>query len=222
MSKICAVADCGNAVKARELCNAHYMRFRKTGELVSYGQPMKERGIRRDHPHYKRWCKLSGDGKLCERWKDFKVFVADIGDGAGRKKLQRPDQSKPYGPDNFRWAEPHVGERKNAYYREWYKNNPTGRNGTYQRRYGITLDEYNAMLAKQNGGCAICKRVPEGEDRRLAIDHVHNPDGSNGPVRALLCSPCNTMLGLAGDDRARLIAAIQYLDRHFAANEDAA
>jgi len=40
-----------------------------------------------------------------------------------------------------------------------------------QRKYGITLVEYNQILAKQGGKCAICGRPPG--DRRLAVDHEH-------------------------------------------------
>lgn len=41
------------------------------------------------------------------------------------------------------------------------------------RTYGITWDEYQSMLAKQGGGCAICKKVPENGQRKLAVDHCH-------------------------------------------------
>ena len=41
----------------------------------------------------------------------------------------------------------------------------------YQKRYGITLDQYNQMLAKYDGCCWICLRPPTG--RRLAVDHDH-------------------------------------------------
>jgi hypothetical protein len=41
----------------------------------------------------------------------------------------------------------------------------------YQKKYGITLDRYNEMLAKYDGCCWICRRPPTG--RRLAVDHDH-------------------------------------------------
>lgn len=57
-------------------------------------------------------------------------------------------------------------------------------------QYGITLEQYNAMLAAQNDVCAICG-TPPMEKRRLVVDHCHR----SGRVRALLCGPCNTQLG---------------------------
>lgn len=63
------------------------------------------------------------------------------------------------------------------------------------------------MLERQGGVCAICKEKPK--NGRLAIDHLHGTD----KVRGLLCSPCNTALGLFKDDPERLAAAIEYLKR---------
>lgn len=56
--------------------------------------------------------------------------------------------------------------------------------------FGLTVDEYETMLASQGGVCAICsKECTTG--RRLAVDHDH----ASGRVRALLCYPCNVALG---------------------------
>jgi hypothetical protein len=59
------------------------------------------------------------------------------------------------------------------------------RNQDYKKKYGITLDEYEAMLAAQGGVCKLCGRPPK--TRRLAVDHDHK----NGRVRGLLCYRCN-------------------------------
>jgi hypothetical protein len=40
-----------------------------------------------------------------------------------------------------------------------------------QKQYGITLDDYNRILAQQNGVCAICGHAPK--TRRLGVDHDH-------------------------------------------------
>ena len=58
------------------------------------------------------------------------------------------------------------------------------------RQYGITGEEYNAMLAAQHGGCALCGAPPTRN--RLAVDHDHE----TGRVRGILCMPCNRTLGL--------------------------
>ncbi len=53
------------------------------------------------------------------------------------------------------------------------------------RNFGITLEDYQALLDKQNGRCAICRRLPA--KNKLAVDHDHD----TGAVRGLLCPPCN-------------------------------
>ncbi len=85
---------------------------------------------------------------------------------------------------------------------------------TVQRRYGITGEQYLAMLEARQGACAICKVVPTERHERyrqqLCIDHNHR----TGAVRALLCDDCNRGLGVFGDDPARLRAALRYLKAH--------
>jgi hypothetical protein len=84
------------------------------------------------------------------------------------------------------------------------------------RQYGITIDQYDAMLASQGGCCAICGGVnPNGN--YLSVDHDHSccPGKSNSCgrcVRALLCSRCNFILGNAEDNAALLRTAADYLD----------
>lgn len=84
-------------------------------------------------------------------------------------------------------------------------------------KYGITVDEFNAMAEAQGNVCAICEQ-PQlkntggryGRSNRLAIDHNHETDA----VRGLLCNPCNTVLGMAEDSIETLEKAIAYLKRH--------
>ena len=57
-------------------------------------------------------------------------------------------------------------------------------------RYGITLNEYDDMLQRQQGCCAICRRPVTDFKKHLAVDHNHR----TGFCRGLLCPFCNTML----------------------------
>ncbi len=74
--------------------------------------------------------------------------------------------------------------------------------------YGMTEVEYAALLARQDGRCAICRApATEAKGARLDVDHDH----ASGLVRGLLCGPCNRGIGNLGDDAARLRAAAEYL-----------
>jgi hypothetical protein len=75
------------------------------------------------------------------------------------------------------------------------------------RRYGITLETYNVLFAKQEGKCAICERHQSECKRAFAVDHDHD----TGEVRGLLCSNCNTALGLLKDSPEITEKATQYL-----------
>ncbi|CCG03550.1 endonuclease VII domain-containing protein [Blastococcus saxobsidens] len=73
------------------------------------------------------------------------------------------------------------------------------------RRYGITVQEADAMLASQDGKCAICRTAPAAH-----VDHDH----ATGRVRALLCFNCNGGLGQFKDDPYVLRAAADYVGFH--------
>lgn len=76
-----------------------------------------------------------------------------------------------------------------------------------RKKYGLTLEGFNALVEKQHGRCAICFDKPEG---LLHVDHDH----STGKVRALLCGRCNRGIGLFLEDTSRLGAAAAYLESH--------
>jgi len=82
------------------------------------------------------------------------------------------------------------------------------RNAKLRYKYGISLEEYEAMLAKQDGACAVCVSIPDGRD--LCVDHDH----LTGKVRGLLCDLCNRMLGQSGDRSWLLRRGANYLDAH--------
>ena len=79
------------------------------------------------------------------------------------------------------------------------------RSGHLKRKYGVTADEYDSMLLKQGGVCAICKNKPD--IKHMAVDHNHE----TGAVRGILCENCNRAIGLLYDNKAYLQSAIDYL-----------
>jgi hypothetical protein len=74
-----------------------------------------------------------------------------------------------------------------------------------KRRYGISAEDADAMLAVQGGLCAICRAAPAAH-----VDH----DPETGAVRALLCFNCNGGLGQFKDDPRVLRAAAEYVEEH--------
>lgn len=76
-----------------------------------------------------------------------------------------------------------------------------------RRYYGISGEEADALLAAQDGRCAICRCAHPGGRGAWHLDHDH----ASGAVRGFLCQGCNNGLGLFRDDPARLEAAAGYL-----------
>lgn len=80
--------------------------------------------------------------------------------------------------------------------------------------YGMTIEQYDAMLCEQAGKCAICQKSDSGANHGhapwLHVDHDH----ATGSVRGLLCTQCNHLLGNCRDNPGLLIAAISYLAKY--------
>lgn len=93
--------------------------------------------------------------------------------------------------------------------RRWRERSPG-----YMRQYtyGLTPEQYDTLLAAQDGRCAICGSPDWPGGRKTGSPHVDHGHGTN-VVRGLLCGNCNTGLGYFGDDPARLRAAADYLER---------
>lgn len=72
--------------------------------------------------------------------------------------------------------------------------------------YGLSREAYKALLAKQGGKCAICRKVPE----RFCVDHNHETKITRG----LLCVPCNVGLGNFFEAAPSLLSAVDYLIEH--------
>jgi hypothetical protein len=82
--------------------------------------------------------------------------------------------------------------------------------------YGMTVEQYDAMLEAQGGGCAVCGGGTQ-DGRRLHVDHDHGccpgRRSCGRCIRGILCRACNLMLGNANDDPALLLKGILYLDQ---------
>jgi hypothetical protein len=74
------------------------------------------------------------------------------------------------------------------------------------RKFGLTTEEFSAMIEQQNNKCKIC----ECDMSSPQVDHNH----TTGKVRALLCRSCNTSLGLLKEDSKILYNMISYINDH--------
>lgn len=120
-------------------------------------------------------------------------------------------------------ASPEYRAKKVEAATRWAKANPdrvraNQRRSWAKKKYGLTLEEYEAIIAR---GCAVCgthdgrivgRRGNLGGtiEARLCLDHDH----ANGKVRDALCHSCNTAIGQMGDDPTRLRAAADYIEKH--------
>jgi hypothetical protein len=104
-----------------------------------------------------------------------------------------------------------------------YANNKEARkncskNARMKRLYGISDYDYGILLSAQGGVCKICKREEKvgkcGKPQKLCVDHSH----ITGEVRGLLCTLCNTSLGVIenqNDVKTRIQSIIEYLNLPF-------
>ena len=76
-------------------------------------------------------------------------------------------------------------------------------------KFNLKKDEYMRLLHSQDCKCAVCKsKLESSRYTRLAVDHDHK----TGKVRGLLCTNCNTALGLMKDSPERFRNAIDYIE----------
>jgi hypothetical protein len=133
----------------------------------------------------------------------------------------------------FRWCSA-CGERKSM--SEYYWQNPGGgrpitnrarqcrsckyvlnkagadlRANRRKYNYGLTREQFDEMIVRQDGRCAICRNSLDPESRDLHVDHCH----FDKQIRGLLCGRCNTGLGLFRDDPDVLKVAAEYIINTF-------
>jgi len=85
------------------------------------------------------------------------------------------------------------------------------------KKYGINMEEWQALYDKHGGACHICLKVPSSG--RLNIDHFHVPKWRTMPpedrkkfIRGLLCYVCNNRILTRGVSVEKLKRAVEYLE----------
>ena len=133
-----------------------------------------------------------------------------------RWRETHPNYSKEYNAKYY-WSNP---DRARAEALKWHnenrerslankKKNYANTPGSNRKRYGLTEEHYQQMLAEQGHCCKICKKALQG-GLKTHVDHSH----STGKVRAVLCNRCNSVLGFSLESPEILAATICYIAEH--------
>ena len=109
-------------------------------------------------------------------------------------------------------SNPDIRKKRNLISKLWRENNPERSRylittATLKSKYGISLEDYNLLLAKQNGCCAVCGSLPT--QQRLHVDHNH----VTGEIRGLLCQACNVSIGKMKESPELLRKLALYIER---------
>jgi DNA-directed RNA polymerase subunit RPC12/RpoP len=138
---------------------------------------------------------------------------------AKRKYANEPEKHRAYAREQH---EKHKAKKRlaNAKYREENKERIRAQNKVWRDANKDTVKRNNLklvfftpellekMLVFQEYKCAICgEDLRDKPSKNTHADHCHNTQTPRG----VLCSPCNTGIGLLRDDPARLQKAIDYL-----------
>ncbi|MGH8986882.1 MAG: endonuclease VII domain-containing protein [Acidimicrobiia bacterium] len=154
--------------------------------------------------------------RKCGETKPLEAFYRDAGSQAGRRSERKACTSARrkawYAANREREIERVVAwqQQNREYYnqrqREYRREHREAeRLGHLRRTFGLTLEDYELLLAPQLGGCAICGEAPGKIS--LHVDHDHE----SGEVRGLLCFRCNGGLGQFKEQPTRLLRAADYL-----------
>jgi Recombination endonuclease VII/AP2 domain len=152
-------------------------------------------------------------------WSSFAEFAKEVGSlPEGWLGIERVNSAEKIGPKNWRFVrrfDRRTPEGRAGYQRQRRAENPELFQAQELKKwFGLTLDDYKAMLVDQKGVCAICGQ-PEtaelnGKLKALGVDHNHD----TGQIRDLLCYSCNLMIGHARENLEILFQAMSYLKRH--------
>lgn len=157
--------------------------------------------------------------RICGDWKPLEDFyrMAGMRDGHRNecKSCNLADKRERYARDPAKYVAMVERWRKRnpeqyRAYRNSYQARPERkrkmRDLYYRRTFGISADDFDALVAEQGGGCAICGCVPE-RAASLHVDHDH----LTGAIRGILCIGCNQGLGQFRDDPDLLERAAAYI-----------
>jgi len=197
---ICTIDGCGRKHKSRGYCASHYQQYKRG--LTDLGALKTRQRVKPDccvEVDCENPVKANG---LCAA--HYQRFLRH-GHTRYRDRKRPAQQCSLEDCDNILYANA-LCHQHYMKFRRW-------------KNWSVTPEIYNSMLKGQNYVCKICEQKEKvtngksGKVRDMSIDHCH----STGKIRALLCNPCNTAIGLFKDDPATLRKAADYLERYTSA-----
>lgn len=203
----CSFIECIKPAKANGLCNSHNEQRRAGKVLV----PL--RGYRKQDPILTeaglRRC------SACEEIKPLTEFYENLWwckSCTNARTVQYKKDNVEYNREQAKQYRDRYPERKSTQTKHWYHGQPEVRRAyRLKKLYDLTNEQFEAMLAEQDGQCAICRTdKPGGRHGLWQVDHNHD----TGAVRGLLCQGCNSGIGQFKENPDALLAAIRYLALH--------
>jgi len=212
--KLCTLDGCLTSLFREGFCRTHWARWDQFGD-PNHMRTCTVDGCTRPAPSGKRtWCVMH-----YTRW-------SKHGDFGGLAPLIFEPTRAPI--DGHRWCTACHAESPLAnFHRD--KTTPSGlarvcrdcnKDARIAADYGIDAATYRALLDAQAHTCRICRK-PEtathqsGTLRRLAVDHDHKccpgKKSCGKCVRGLLCSRCNSAIGLVDEDLTVIESMARYL-----------
>ena len=203
-SLVCTGPECDRPSESHDLCKEHDNQRRKGQPLHVIG------GSWRAQVGAQRWDRMTDEAKAAHMAK----MRAGIPAERTELHIQRISAA-----NQKAWRAKLIGTERKCRtcgtgfelndLKRWYCSKPCQRMYAQIRRYGLTVEEFREMLARQANLCAICGGPWRGwNGQNPHIDHCH----TTGRVRGLLCASCNSAIGRFGDDPALLRRAADYLE----------
>lgn len=189
-------------------CITNFRQYNKTKDKLFYY--CKECEVLKSKENYQKHAEKRKEEKRIWRKNNPELVKQRNREQYLKNKEKRIEYASDYYYDNH--------EARKAYKNQWYEANKNGKvlSSRLKTLFNISIEDYEKMYKEQDGKCAICHidedtlKTIRPKSAKLCIDHCY----ITGKVRGLLCSTCNTGIGMLNDSINQLQNAIYYLDKN--------